>query len=57
VDAEVAWTLVPAKINKPGLQLFINGSWQDTEDDVTTLNSQDTYQVFGGIRVGLPVVY
>jgi hypothetical protein len=57
VDAEVAWIVVPAKANKPGLQLFVNGSWQDTEDDVTTLNSQDTYQVFGGIRVGLPVVY
>jgi hypothetical protein len=56
-DAEVSWTVIPAKTNKPGVQLFINGSWQEADDDVTPVNDNDTYQVFGGIRIGLPVAY
>lgn len=57
VDMQLVWTLMPAKTNKPGLDLFISGNWQETNDSVTTSNTSNGYQVFTGIRMGIPVAY
>lgn len=57
IATNLYWQVWPTKPNRPGLQLWLNGSHSDTQDDVTPANSTNSYEVFLGATVGLPVQY
>ena len=49
VDATLTWTFITAKNNRPGVDWFLKGNWQDPG------NALDSYQIFAGVHIGWPI--
>jgi hypothetical protein len=56
VGGEVLWNAIPAEVNRPGVALAVTGSYQHT-DDADFFVSDDILQVFGKVKLSLPLAY
>ena len=56
VGGEVLWNAIPAEVNRPGVALAVTGSYQHT-DDADFFVADDIVQVFGKVKLSLPLAY
>ncbi len=56
VGGEVLWNAIPAEVNRPGVALAVTGSYQHT-DDADFFVADDILQVFGKVKLSLPLAY
>jgi hypothetical protein len=56
VGGEMLWNALPAEVNRPGVALAVSGSYQHT-DDVDFFVPDDVLQVFGKVKLSLPLAY
>jgi hypothetical protein len=56
VGGEVLWNAIPAEVNRPGVALAVTGSYQHT-DDAEFFVADDILQVFGKVKLSLPLAY
>jgi len=54
VNMAVNWHLIQAQRNKFGFDLGLSGMYNDLNDNVTTINTLNTYQVFLTFSAVLP---
>jgi len=57
VDAGLVLAIIMPKTNRPRVELFVNGNYQDIDDKVTPHSGTHNYQVFAGINVSWSVAY
>ncbi len=55
--ARLTWSLEQAHDNRPGAELYVDGTYVDTEDRVTPSASGASYQVFVGLNVHWPAQF
>lgn len=51
---QFSWNWIQPKNNKPGFDISINGTYQDTRDKITPTNDLVAYQVFLNLTMSLP---
>ena len=56
LDASLNWALRPARMNRPGLLLFLSGNYQALADRPMAVDAR-YYQAFIGVRSTLPLAY
>jgi len=56
VGGELLWTAIAADTNRPGIAVGVTGSYQHI-DDADDLLPDDVVQVFGKLKLTLPVAY
>lgn len=56
IGGELLWNALPAEVNRPGVALAVSGSYQHT-DDVDFFVPDDVLQVFGKVKLTLPLAY
>lgn len=56
-DGSMVWAIKPPKNNRPGVNLFVEGNYQDINDKITPGYSTHNYQVFIGVSVSWPIAY
>ena len=55
VSGDVVWHWIPARINRPGFDVSLNGIWQNVNDSVTPALEETSNQVFLNLIMTLPV--
>ena len=55
ISFQINWNWIQPKNNRPGFDISINGTYQDTQDKVTSTNDLVAYQVFLNLAMSLPV--
>lgn len=56
IGGELLWNALPAEVNRPGVALAVSGSYQHT-DDADFFVPDDVLQVFGKVKLSLPLAY
>jgi hypothetical protein len=54
VVMQLTWNWILPKNKRPGFDVILSGSWQQTEDSITPVNLE-TYQVFLSLAMKLPI--
>jgi len=52
---QFTWNWIIAKNNKPGFDIALTGTYQDTQDNITPANDLETYQMFLSLVMSLPL--
>jgi hypothetical protein len=55
VSFQLNWNWIQAKNNKPGFDISLSGTYQDTQNNITPANDLDVYQVFLNLSMSLPI--